>query len=187
MVPDGGLMKSFAGFLYIVAVRWLSESSWRSSSGISESLIGMLEVALDHGHAKLLHEKAIKQRCLVHVFVWHARSIVIVVLWYIKKRWEVKNISFLSRIFQSSGKKKGNGYRLAIVRYFSRGELSSLPRCYISPPIDEKFRRFLSNLDASMPTSMLVEVGGGISSTNFLALKHGQERQPTPKNGAEEQ
>ena len=60
MVSGGGLMKSFAGFLHIVVVRWLSEFSWRSSPRFSGSLIGTLEVALDHSYAKLLHEKAIK-------------------------------------------------------------------------------------------------------------------------------
>ena len=33
MISDGGLMKSFAGFLRVVVVRWLSECSWRSVVG----------------------------------------------------------------------------------------------------------------------------------------------------------
>ena len=72
------------------------------------------------------------------------------------------------------------------MKCFSRGELSSFPRDYIRSPIDGKFRGVLSNLDASMPTSMLVEVGGGISSTKILTPNHGPERLPTPKNVAEE-
>ena len=87
----------------------------------------------------------------------------------------MKNISFLSRILPNRGKKRGNGHRLVIVRYFGRGELSSFPYHYISPPFDEKFRGFLSNLDASTPTSMLVEVGGGIFSTKFLAPDYGHD------------
>ena len=86
MVSDGGVMKRFAGFLHIVVVLLLSESSWRLSSEKSGSPIGTLEVVLDHGYAKLLHEKAIKRHLLVHAIIWHARGIVIVVLWYMTKR-----------------------------------------------------------------------------------------------------
>ena len=46
----------------------------------------MLEVALDHGYAKLLHEKAIKRHLLVNAIAWHARGIVIMVLWYMIKQ-----------------------------------------------------------------------------------------------------
>ena len=71
------------------------------------------------------------------------------------------------------------------MRYFSRGELSSLPRNYIRSPFDEKFRGLLSNLGASMPTSMFEEVGGGIFSTEFPILNCCRKRLPTPKNVAE--
>ena len=71
------------------------------------------------------------------------------------------------------------------MKCFSRGELSSFPRDYIRSPIDEKFRGLLSNIDASMPTSMLVEVGGEKFSTKFLILNYGPERPPTPTNVAE--
>ena len=80
IVSDGGLMKRFAGFLHIMVVRWLSESSWRSSPRFYGSSIGTLEVALDHHQSPSLHEKSIKQRLLVYVIVWHARGIVVVVL-----------------------------------------------------------------------------------------------------------
>ena len=86
MIPDGGSMKSFAGFIYIVMVRWLSACSWRSSQRFYGSLIGIREVALDHGYAHLLHDRAIKQRLIVYAGVWHARGIVIVVPWYMIKR-----------------------------------------------------------------------------------------------------
>ena len=99
----------------------------------------------------------------------------------------VENISLLSRILPEQRQKGENGHRLDTLTNSSHCELSFIPRHYIRPPNDEEFRGVLSNLDASMPTSMLMEVGGGIFSTNFLALKHGQERQPTPKNGAEGQ
>ena len=48
MVSGGGLMKSFAGFLHILVVWWLSECSWRSSSGVSGDPIGSLEAVFDH-------------------------------------------------------------------------------------------------------------------------------------------
>lgn len=99
----------------------------------------------------------------------------------------VENISLFSRILSEQRQKGENGHRLDTLTNFSHCELSSLPRHYISLPFDEKFRGILSNFDASMPTSMLVEVGGAIFSTNFLALNHGPERQSTPKNGAEGQ
>ena len=144
-------------------------------------------MALDHGYAKLLHKKAIKERLLVHANIWHARGIDIVVLWYRTKRSDgEKYLSSFENSSKAVAKKRGNGHRLAIVRYFSRGELSSLPRPYISPPIDEQFRGVLLNLGSSMPTSMLVEVGGGIFSTKFLihVLNCSRERLPTPKNVA---
>ena len=80
MISGGGLMKSFAGFLHIVVVRWLSACSWRSSPRFCGSLIGILEMTLDHGKAYLLHGKAIKQRLIVYASVWHGRGIAIVVL-----------------------------------------------------------------------------------------------------------
>ena len=86
MISDGGLMKSFAGFLRVVAVRWLSECSWRLSSGIPGSPMGTLEVALDHDYAQLLHGNAIKQRLLVYASVWHARDIALVAMGYMAKR-----------------------------------------------------------------------------------------------------
>ena len=69
MIPDGGSMKSFAGFIYIVMVRWLSACSWRSSQRFYRSLIGILEVTLDNGNAYLLHGKVIKNRLLIYVSV----------------------------------------------------------------------------------------------------------------------
>ena len=86
MISGGGLMKSFAGFLHIVVVRWLSECSWRLSSGISGSAIGTLEVVLDHNYAHLLHGNAIKQRLLVYASVRHARDIAMVAMGYMTKR-----------------------------------------------------------------------------------------------------
>ena len=86
MIPDGGSMKSFAGFIYIVMVRWLSACSWRSSQRFYGSLIGIREVALDHGYAHLLHGRVIKQRLIVYSSVWHAHGVAIRVLWYVVKR-----------------------------------------------------------------------------------------------------
>ena len=97
----------------------------------------------------------------------------------------MKKSLFFREFFQSSGKKGKKGHRLVTLKYFSRGELSSSPRYYIRVPFDEKFRGVLSNLDASMPTSMLVEVGGGFFSTKNLIPNHGPERLITPKNVAE--
>ena len=79
-----------------------------------------------------------------------------------------ENISDFSRILPEQWQKGGNGHRLVTLKCFSRGELLSLSRYYIKSPIDITYRGFLSNLDASIPTSMLVEVGGGIFSTKFL-------------------
>ena len=83
-----------------------------------------------------------------------------------------ENISDLSRILPEQWQKGGNGHRLVTLKCFSRGELLSLSRHYIKSPIDVKYRGFLSNLDASIPTSMLVEVGGGIFSTKFLITNY---------------
>ena len=83
-------MKSFAGFLNILVVRWLSECSWRSSPGISDSLIRMLEVALDHDYAHFLYGNAIKQPPLVYASVWHARDIALVAMRYMAKRLDGK-------------------------------------------------------------------------------------------------
>ena len=80
MISDSGLMKSFAGFLRVVAVRWLSECSWRLSSGISGIHMGTLEVALDHDYAQLLHGNAIKQRLLESASVGLAHGVAILVL-----------------------------------------------------------------------------------------------------------
>ena len=87
----------------------------------------------------------------------------------------MKNISLFSRILPEQRQKGEIDHRLVILRYFSRGELSSLPRYYIRSPVHERFRGVLSNLDASIPTSMLVEVGGGIFSTKFLAPDYGHD------------
>ena len=86
MISGGGLMISFAGFLRVVVVRWLSECSWRLSSGISGILMGTPEVVLDHDYGHLLHGNAIKQRLLIYATVWHARDIALVVLWFMTKR-----------------------------------------------------------------------------------------------------
>ena len=86
MISGGGLAKSFAGFLRIVVVRWLSECSWRLSSGIFDSPMGTLEVVLDHDYAHLLHGNTIKQRLLVYTSVWHARDIALVAMGYMAKR-----------------------------------------------------------------------------------------------------
>ena len=86
MVSGGGLMKSLAGFLHSVVVRWLPECSWRSSSGISGSPMGTLEVALDRDYAHLLHGSAIKQRLLVNASIWHAHGVAIVTMGYMTKR-----------------------------------------------------------------------------------------------------
>ena len=86
MIPYGGSMKSFAGFIYIVMVRWLSACSWRSSQRFFGSLIGILEVTLGHDNAYLLHGKVIKNRLLVYASVWNGRGTVIVALWYMIKR-----------------------------------------------------------------------------------------------------
>ena len=48
IISGGGVMKSFAGFLHVIVVRWLCECSWRSSSGISGSPMGTLEAVFDH-------------------------------------------------------------------------------------------------------------------------------------------
>ena len=72
---------------------------------IWQYLIGTLEVALDHGYAKLLHEKAIKQCILVHLAVWHARGIVTVVLWYMIKRLDdEKYLSFFENSSRAAAK-----------------------------------------------------------------------------------
>ena len=86
MVSGGGLMKSLAGFLHISVVRWISECSWRSSSGISGSLMGTLQVVLDHDYAPSLHGKLIKQPPLIYSSVWHARDMAMVVPGYMTKR-----------------------------------------------------------------------------------------------------
>ena len=86
MISGGGLMKSFAGFLHILVVRWLSQCSWRPSPRISGSLTRMLEVTLDHDYAQLLHGNAIKQRLLVYASVWYARDIAMVAMGYMTKR-----------------------------------------------------------------------------------------------------
>ena len=78
-------MKSFAGFLRVVVVRWLSECLWRSSPGISGSPMGTLEVSLDHDYAQLLHGNSIK-RLLVYASVWHARDIALVAMGHMAKR-----------------------------------------------------------------------------------------------------
>ena len=62
------------------------------------------------------------------------------------RQWKIS--LFFRESFQSSDKKRNNGHRLVTVKYFSHCELLSLPTYYIRPPMDEKFRGFLSNLDA---------------------------------------
>ena len=71
-------MESFAGFLYIVVVRWLFECSWSSSSGLSGSLIRTLEMVLDQHKSSSLNGKLIKQHPLIYSGVWHVRDIAIV-------------------------------------------------------------------------------------------------------------
>ena len=97
-----------------------------------------------------------------------------------------RKISLIFReFFQSSGKKRENGHRLITLKYVCRGELSSLPRYYVRSPFDETFRGFWSNVDTSMPTSMIVEVGGGNFSTKFLILNCGPNRQQTQNDVVE--
>ena len=98
-------MKSFAGFLRVVVVRWLSECSWRLSSGISGIQMGTLEVALDHDYAHLLHGNAIKKRLLVYVSVWHARDIAMVAMGYMAKRLHGEKYLCSGGFLRSSGKK----------------------------------------------------------------------------------
>ena len=107
MVSDGGLMKSFAGFLHIVVVLWLSECSWRLSPRFFGSSVGTLEVGMDHHQSSPLHEKAIKQRLSVNSIVWHARGIVIVVLWYMIKRLDGEIYLSFFREFSKPAAKKG--------------------------------------------------------------------------------
>ena len=55
------------------------------------------------------------------------------------------------------------------------GQSSSSLRYDIRWLIDAKFRGFSSILGAFVATQMLVAVGGGFYSTNFLISKHGSE------------
>ena len=86
MISDSGLMKSFAGFLRVVAVRWLSECSWRLSSGISGIQMGTLEVALDPHKPSPLHENDIKQQPMINASVWQACDIALVAMGHMAKR-----------------------------------------------------------------------------------------------------
>lgn len=174
--------EKFRAFLRIMVIWWLSECSWRSSSRISRAMTGKLEVALDPHKPSSLHGKLIKQQPLIYSSVGHARGIAIVVLRYMTKRFDGEKYFCSGRFWQYSVEKSWNGHRLAIVGYFSRGELSSSPSDYIRAPFDEKFRGVLSKLDAPMATWMLVGVGGGIFPTKFLALNCSRERLAMPKN-----
>ena len=147
--------------------------------------MGTLEVVLDHDYAYFLHGNAIKQRLSVYASVWHARDIAKVAMGYMTKRLDGEKYLCSGAFGRSSGKKWGNGHRLAKVGYFSRGDLSSPPRYCIKAPLDEKFRGVLSNLDASMAIWMLVEVGGGIFSPIIFILNYRLERLSMPKNVAE--
>ena len=105
MVSGSGSMKGFAGFLRVVVVRWLSECSWRLSSGISGSPMGTLEVALEHDDAHLLLGKVINQRLLVYASVWHARDIAMVAMGYMTKRLHGEKYLCSGGFLRSSGKK----------------------------------------------------------------------------------
>ena len=68
-------MKSFARFLSIIVVWWLSESSWRSLTRCSGNPTRPLDEVLNHYNTPLLHGMATKQRFYIYPIDLHARDL----------------------------------------------------------------------------------------------------------------
>ena len=78
-------MKSFARFLSIMVVWWLSESSWRSLTRCSGNPTRMLEEGIDQDKAPPLHGKVTKQRVYIYPIDLHARDLAFALPWKMRE------------------------------------------------------------------------------------------------------